>query len=247
MSITAPSPTRSIFEITSWTTVLQARQDDSDGQAALERLLTRYYGPIRRIIQIQQRCGNDQADDLTQEFFRICLERDFLKAVEPAKGRFRTFVQTCIRNFLRDQHKKTAAKKRAEDPAPLPACQVGVEGQPLVDPAAEVREPGELIDCAWARHVVGRAVARLEQHCLAEQRMEYFQELKDQLTQRDSRLVDTAKIAARLGIEESTVHVARHRLRKRLGEFIKEEIQDTVEPGGNWREELHYLMKLAGQ
>jgi RNA polymerase sigma-70 factor (ECF subfamily) len=236
----------SLFAVTSWKTVLQARRDDSEGKAALGRLLTRYYGPIQRIIQLQQRCDPDQAADLTQEFVKECLRRDFLREVGPDKGRFRTFIRRCLEYFLRDQHVKTAAQKRGGGEAPLSLHQTDEEGHPLLDPPAPAEAPGTLLDREWARQVVEQALLRLEAECRAARRAELYRELRDQLTGAEEP-TSAARTADRLGLSEGAVNVARHRLRQRLGELIAEEVQGTVAEEGDWREELQYLMQLVGK
>jgi len=236
----------SLFAVTSWKTVLQARRDDPEGKAALERLLSRYYQPIQRIIQLQQRCDPDRAADLTQEFVKECLRRDFLREVGPDKGRFRTFIRRCLEYFLRDQHVKAAAAKRGGGEAPLSLQVTDEEGHPLLDPAAETTDIGQLLDREWAREVVAAALAALEQECATARRADLFRELKGQLTGQDDP-ASAAGIGARLGLSEGAVNVARHRLRQRLGELLVEEVKGTVGEEGDWREELQYLMQLVGK
>ena len=235
----------SVFGFTSWKTVLEARRDDPDGRAAMERLLRRYYAPIHRIIQLQQRCGPGHAEDLAQEFLGDCLRRDFLRDVGPDKGRFRTFIRRCLQNFLRDQHAKAAAQKRGAGEAPLSLQVADEEGQALLDPAAEIEDPGLLLDREWARQVVASALAALERECVNARRADLYRELKGQLAA-SQEAASAAWIGARLGLSEGTVNVARHRLRQRLGELIVEEIKETVGNDGDWREELQYLMRLVG-
>jgi len=236
----------SLFALTSWNTVLQARKDDPEGKAALERLLRRYYGPIHRIIQLQQRCSPEQAEDSAQEFIKECLRHDFLREVGPDKGRFRTFIRRCLEYFLRDQHIKAAAAKRGGGEAPLSLQVTDEEGHPLLDPAAPPEDPGLLLDREWAREVVAAALASLEQECAAARRADLFRELRGQLTGQDDP-ASAAGIGTRLGLSEGAMNVARYRLRQRFGEILVEEVKGTVGADGDWREELRYLQQLVGR
>lgn len=236
-----------IFATTSWKTVLQARHDDPGGRAALERLLSRYYSPIHRIIQHHQRSHPEQAQDLTQEFIKDCLKRDFLREVGPEKGRFRTFIRGCLKNFLADQHDRATAQKRGGGAEPLSLHQTDEDGNPILDPAAETADPCENLDRAWAREVVNQALARLEAECSFARRAELFQELKGHLAGHEEPAGMSASLAARLGLKEETLYVARHRLRQRLGELIAEEVKATVCEESDWRDELRYLMQLVGR
>lgn len=243
---TTASGPPSVFAVTSWKTVLEARQNDPDGRAAMERLLRRYYTPIHRIIQLEQRCGPEQAEDFTQEFMKECLRRDFLREVGPDKGRFRTFIRRCLEYFLRDQHVKAAALKRGGGEAPLSLDMTDEEGHPLLDPAVETEDPGMLLDREWAQQVVAAALACLEGECVSARRADLYRELKGQLIGREEPATAVG-IGARLGLSEGAVNVARHRLRQRLGELIVEEVKGTVGEDGDWREELDYLMRLVGR
>src|SRR5436309_272570 len=99
------------FDQTGWTTVLQAKGGtETTRLAALERLLTRYRRPILLEMQCRARCPEIEAEELTHQFIHNCLRRDFLKNVEPEKGRFRSFIKACISNFLRDLHREKAAQ-----------------------------------------------------------------------------------------------------------------------------------------
>jgi RNA polymerase sigma factor (sigma-70 family) len=243
---TADTRQSHVFATTSWKTVLQARRHDNEGQEALDRLLRKYYTPISRIIGLQKLCSPEQTEDLTQEFIKECSRRDFLREVGPDKGRFRTFIRRCLEYFLRDQHVKATAAKRGGDEIPLSLDQTDEEGHPTLDPAGPEANPGLQLDREWAEQVVVQAMNHLEQECVQARRGELFRELKGQLTS-GLDTASTAQLAGRLGLSEGAVHVARHRMRQRLGELIVQEVQDTVGDEGDWREELNYLLGLVGK
>jgi RNA polymerase sigma factor (sigma-70 family) len=235
-----------IFVTTSWKTVLQARRDGQEGKDALERLLRKYYSPIKQIIRFQQRGTPEHAEDLAQEFIKECLRRDFLREVGPDKGRFRTFIRRCLEYFLRDQFVRANAEKRGGGETPLSLDHTDEDGNPLLDPAGPEVSPGQQLDRQWALQVVAEAMSQLEQECFQARRGELFRELKGQLIG-GIDVSTAAQLAQKLGLSEGAVNVARHRLRQRLGELIIQEVQETVADKGNWREELQYLMQLVGQ
>ena len=235
-----------LFSITSWRTVLLARDPrDTAGADALERLLTRYYPPIRRIVLLDRRCQSEQADDLTQEFIKECLRRDFLKDVGPEKGRFRTFIRRCLEHFLRDESVRSRAQKRGGGISPLPLETDGSDELHLPESVPDTLSPGEMLDLEWARHVVQTSLERLERECKAALRGALYEELKGCLVSCEE-LSGAAALAARFEMEEGAVHVARHRLRQRLGELIAEEVQATTTEHSDWRDELRYLIRLTG-
>src|SRR5262249_19135820 len=100
------------FCTTRWTTVLRAGRDLSgEGQAALERLCRDCWGPVYFFIR---RLGHDEHDarDLTQGFFAHFLERGYLRAADPGRGRFRSFLLTSVKHFLAHEWEKARRLKR---------------------------------------------------------------------------------------------------------------------------------------
>ena len=85
------------FGTTTWSLVIAAGKGD-DGGEALERLCRKHWRPIYVFIR---RSGLSPADaeDATQEFFIILLERGWLKQADPKRGSFRAFLLTLLRNF----------------------------------------------------------------------------------------------------------------------------------------------------
>ncbi len=234
------------FDQTKWSTVLRAGADDTQVRlAALERLLTRYRRPILLEFQSRARCAPLEAEELAHQFFHDCLRRDFLKDIDPARGRFRAFIKGCITNFLRDQHDKFTAQKRGGGLAPVSLDETYEDGTPRHDPAGENESPHFDLDRAWAREVLELALAELEQECVNARRGPLFVALKPFL-QGDPENGGYSAAASRLGMNEGAVRVAAHRLRQRLGELIEAEIKQTVTVAEDWRDELRYFLELLG-
>src|SRR5262245_54179657 len=100
------------FHTTHWSVVLAARAGEgiAAGQA-LARLCATYWPPLYAFIRRQGASPQD-AEDLTQEFFRHFLEGSPLTNVKPASGKFRSFLLACLKNFLANQRERAHAQKR---------------------------------------------------------------------------------------------------------------------------------------
>ncbi len=100
------------FASTHWSVVLAAR-DRATPQArqALATLCQAYWYPVYAYIRRRVDRG-DEAEDLTQEFFTLFLEKDFLGAVDRDKGKFRSFLRACCDHFLANQRDRLRAQKR---------------------------------------------------------------------------------------------------------------------------------------
>jgi RNA polymerase sigma-70 factor (ECF subfamily) len=108
-----PSTSSGAFHTTHWTVVMAARQQD-DGTAAREALASlcsTYWYPLYAFIR-RQGSSPHEAEDLTQEFFLRFLERHSLGSVRPAAGKFRSFLLTCLKNFLVNERERERAECR---------------------------------------------------------------------------------------------------------------------------------------
>src|SRR6516165_8169752 len=107
------------FASTRWSIVAAAgRKESPEARAALAVLCQTYWYPLyayarRRLARVED------AQDLTQEFFARLLEKDYLQAADPRRGKFRSFLLTAFQRFLAKEHARSAAQKRGGHRRPL--------------------------------------------------------------------------------------------------------------------------------
>ncbi len=101
------------FFATRWSVVLAAGGPDADDrrQRALEELARIYWFPLYAYARRQGHSPH-AAEDLTQEFFSILIEKHRLRHVDQSKGKFRSFLLASIKHFLANEHDKSRAQKR---------------------------------------------------------------------------------------------------------------------------------------
>src|SRR5690348_978617 len=98
-----------VFATTHWSVVLKAGEEHSrEGQAALEKLCRTYWFPL---FAFSRRKGHTEEDakDLTQQFFARLLERKDFQTVDARKGKFRTFLLTAFTHFLSNERDRSQA------------------------------------------------------------------------------------------------------------------------------------------
>src|SRR4051812_9870833 len=87
-----PTVQTPLFTTTHWSVVLAARQTKTpEATEALEKLCRAYWYPLYAFVRRRGHAPHD-AQDLTQEFFARLLEKNYLGAVDPGKGKFRSFL-----------------------------------------------------------------------------------------------------------------------------------------------------------
>ena len=240
--MTTPATTRApaAFVTTQWTRVLEARGDSPEAKAALSDLCGAYYAPVFAFIR-HNTPDEDAARDRTQEFFTRLLSRQSLGAVDPERGRFRSYLLGAVKHFLADMHERENRLKRGGGQR-HESIEPGTDTSPgLQLPDANAPSPDREFDRKWALTVLDRALAALAAEHRAAGKAEQFDALKPWLTG-DTENLSQAEAARQLGLNESAVKVAIHRLRRRFRETIKAEIGRTLSDHSQVDEELGQLL-----
>ncbi len=229
-----------VFVTTHWSVVLSARNETSPkSAAALEELCRVYWYPIYAHVR---RLGNSphDAEDLTQEFFARLLQRKYLDAAEQARGRFRSFLLMALKRFLADEWDRARAQKRGGGAVPVPIDTDLAERRFQTDCGSE--QPGDRqYERRWAMALLDRTMTRLRQEFEAAGKKVEFEQLKRFLTLGKAE-IPYATVTAELGLSESALRVAVHRLRKRFREIFREEIAHTVARTEDVAEEFRHLL-----
>jgi len=211
---------------------------------ALEGLCRAYWYPLYAFVRRQGRSPED-AQDLTQAFFAHLLRKEFLDGVGPEKGRFRSFLLACLEHFLTDEWEKSrTAKRRANCPEHRLDLEQAEERYRVEAPVEAT--PERLFERRWALDLLDRVLDRLRQGELAAGRGAVFGELQGCLL--GERPAETyAQLGTRLGMSETAVKVAVHRLRQRYRELLRDEIAHTVTRAEEVEDELRYLFEIVGR
>ncbi len=184
-----------------------------------------YWYPIYAFVR-HRGFSPEQAEDRTQDFFAYVLERDLIARADPSRGRFRAFLRTvCARHLMGDCDRQSAAK-RGGGRQRLAIDPLDAERRYALEPAHEMTAD-RIFDRTWALTLLSRVVERLRSEYDDSGRSARFEELIAVLT-RDPESTPYAEIARRLGTSEGNVRVAVHRLRRRYGVLLHEEIAATV-------------------
>jgi RNA polymerase sigma-70 factor (ECF subfamily) len=241
LPMTAPfdplgAPTGS-FPATSWTLILAAGdRGRPEAREALATLLRAYWYPIYALIR---RKGHDpdDAQDLTQAYFARLLEKGTIAAADRRQGRFRAFLRTDCQHFLIDQYRRQRARDGGA--VTLSIDTRGAEGRYRYEPADRLT-PERLFDRTWAMTLLDRVLGLLAGEYAAKGRSDVFDRLKVVLTQ-GKGTVPTATLAVQLGLTAGAVHVAVHRLRKRYGEILRDQIAATLDDPSEMDDEIRSL------
>jgi RNA polymerase sigma factor (sigma-70 family) len=214
------------FQTTHWSLVAAARDRASpEAQRALAELCELYWYPLYAFIR-RSGHNSEEARDLTQEFFARLLEKDYLADVDREKGKFRSFLLAACKDFLANERDRAAALKRGGDCTINSFDSREAESRFGKEPAHQAT-PERLYERRWALLLLQNALGQLRREFQQVGKEDVFEHLKGMLTG-EKQAERYAEVAAALAITESSVKVSVHRLRRRYGEILREQISRTL-------------------
>src|ERR1051326_1344492 len=150
----AQTPQQPLFLTTHWSVVLAAKDKASPGCfEALEILCRTYWYPLYAFIRSSGYSPHD-AQDLTQGFFERLLAKEYLRVVDPEKGRFRTFLKVALKRFLvHEWERGNAAKRGGGEPAL--SFDTGLAEQRFQAQTMHTLAPDLIYDRQWAFALLG--------------------------------------------------------------------------------------------
>jgi RNA polymerase sigma-70 factor (ECF subfamily) len=233
------------FYTTRWSLILlgaSAGTDEQESCEALAELCRIYWRPAFSFV-CRQGYGTEDAQDLTQDFFAMILQGNWLQHADEHRGRFRSFLLKSLQNFLSHATEKKRAHKRGgrvqfvswDDWMAEAPSQLSISAQAL-----DSLPPERVFDLRWAATVVEQALRRLRQECEARARLRVFKTLSGHLS---AERADTsyANLAAVLGITQAEVKDQLHNLRQRYRWLLRDEVAHTVADSADLEDEIRYL------
>jgi len=227
------------MKTTRWSVILLAGQEEgADAEKALATLCETYWFPLYAYIRRRGHSATE-AQDLTQEFFATLIDKKYVAAADQERGRFRAFLLTACKHFLAKQRDKARAQKRGGGRKPLSLDLALGESRYVAEPA-DTLTPEQLYDREWAVDLLKRVISRLEQEMLKSGKSDWFERIKVFIV---AGREDTSygEVAESLGATEAAVKMAVHRMRKRYGKLLREEIAETLEHVADVEDEIRAL------
>ena len=215
-----------------------------ESEAALEKLCRAYWQPVCSFAR-RRGWNEEDAKDLTQQFFASLLQRKDFSGLDPRKGKFRTFLLSAFTHFLANEYDRANAMKRGGGQTILSLDQFAPDELGTACPASDVA-PDTIYDMRWAQTILQAALRQLKKEMSEANKQGHLDELIHFLTA-NAAPGEYALIAQRLGVEASAAPVMVHRLRQRYRELVRAEVAQTVSSPLELEEEMRYLFAVLNQ
>ena len=232
------------FTTTHWSIVLTAQGESPAAQEALEKLCRAYWWPLYGFVR-RHGYNPDEAQDLTQGFFALLLERKDLDAIRREKGRLRSYLLTSLKHFLGKAKRRELTVKRGEGRALVPLEELLARERADLEPT-DTLSADRIYERRWALTLLEQVLGRLGEEYRVAGTAPLFEQLKQMLTDEPGR-PSQAEIAQGMSMSENAVKQAFYRLRQRYRLLLREEIAHTVAVPGDVEDELrHFVAVLQG-
>jgi len=154
------------FPETHRSVVLAARSVVPEERArALDVLVAAYWRPVFRHVRARWRQDDEDAHDLAQGFFAAALEKEWIAKFDPARGKFRTYLLTCLDGFVAKERRAGRRLKRGGGTALVPLETTDEDGETRELPLPDRTDLEAQFQREWARSLFSLAVESLRARC----------------------------------------------------------------------------------
>lgn len=226
------------FPSTQWSLVARAGGKREVARDALAQLCAHYWYPVYALFR-RLSSNVQEAEDLSQGFFAHLLDGELVAAADPEAGRFRSYLAGCCKNYMRDRHRRSAAKKRGGSYRRVPIDFIEAEKRFRREPS-HVDDPERLFVRNWAFALIEQAEKATRQSYARAGRGDLFDRLRPTIAG-DPAAERYRAIAAEFGISENVVKKTVQQIRQRYSSELRRRIAQTIIHPGEVDDEIREL------
>jgi len=205
----------------------------------MQQLVQRYWKPVYAYVRIHWAKNNEEAKDLTQDFFIWMMETGFVGRADPARGRFRAFVKVALERFLRMDQRKRRSLKRGGGKAQLSLPSDADGALPELEPLAG-RSPQQVLDEEWRDAMIRSGLGILEERLRKEGKEVYFRVFRDYYLG-EGEEIDYKRVGERHGISTTDVSNYLMHAKRRFRMIVSDLVAETVSTPEDHQEEMAQL------
>jgi DNA-directed RNA polymerase specialized sigma24 family protein len=242
------------FPSTRWSAVLAARSDDpGDRSRALEAIAAAYWKPVYKYLRVRWGKSNEDAKDLTQDFFATLFAKGYLDDFDPAKARLRTFLRICADRFVANETKAGRRLKRGGGALHVSldfdAAEAELErAKPPLEIASSEESIEGFLEKEFVRGLFGMAVEELRAFCAGRGKQVHFRlfEIYD-LEADGARPPSYAELAKEFKIAPTDVTNYLSSTRREFRRIALEKLREMTASEEEFRREARALLGVEPQ
>lgn len=231
------------FPRTRWSVIEGARSvHTEERQRALGVLVSAYWKPVYKYIRLHWNKENEDAQDLTQDFFARLLEKQLLDRFDPSRARLRTYLRVCIDGLVMNADKFSQRLKRGGEVAFWALDFESAEGELSKTQVSPPGNPEEMFAHEFARSLFGLAVDRLRRECEANGKETHFRLLELYDIEEGGKELTYEQVAQRFGIKVTDVTNYLAFARREFRRIVLEELRTMTATEDEFRREAQTLL-----
>ncbi|MBE7481507.1 MAG: sigma-70 family RNA polymerase sigma factor [Polyangiaceae bacterium] len=234
------------FPTTRHSQVLAARSDDSAERARSYQVLTlAYYRPVYKYTRLHWRKPEDDAREITHDFFVYAFESGTFARYEPDKARFRSFLRLCLDRFIGKRHRSARAEKRGGGLPALSLAFDDLEREIERTVPSEAVDPERFFETEWARYLLSSSVEALRRECSEKKRTQHFAVFERiDLCPDPSARPSYAEVAEALGVSVSDVTNRLSFARRELRRLVIDQLREITASDEELRAEAQAVLGI---
>jgi RNA polymerase sigma-70 factor (ECF subfamily) len=236
---------REAFLTTHWSLIDGVKEHIDKDQALIGLLLERYWKPVYCYLR-RKGYNNEQAKDLTQDFFHeVVLNRSLIERADQSKGRFRSFLLNALNNYLVDEKRKETAQKRIPQRNLVP---LDVSNPPVLPQNISQLGPEQCFDYAWKTDLLERALTELKQWYYGRKMKTHWYIFRDRLLRPNldgSETPTFSQLSQQYEIEDETkASNMLGTVKRQFQKILTKHVHQTVLSGDVAEEEMKEMFKF---
>ncbi|NQV35526.1 MAG: hypothetical protein HQ515_22725 [Phycisphaeraceae bacterium] len=233
------------FLTTQWSLIDGVSRGEDGERTLVSLLLHRYWKPVYCFLR-HKGYGNEEAKDLTQEFFHeVVLNRSLVSRADPAQGRFRSFLLHALDQFLIDCLRKQSAKKRIPK-AKLVSLEFTEHLE--IPQTVSLGSPEEYFNYTWKSSILDQTLELVRAGCMEQGLSIHWNIFEERVLKpifEHSEALSMKEICHRYGIaSESIASNMLVTVKRRFRAVLRRTLRDTVRSEEDVDGELKEMLSL---
>jgi RNA polymerase sigma factor (sigma-70 family) len=231
------------FPETRWSLIVASCSEQPEARRrALDTLIAAYWKPVYKYIRIRWNRENEDAQDLTQDFFAWLLEKDSLAKYDPAKARLRTYLRMCVDGMVSNQGKAAQRLKRGGGAPVLSLDFTSAESEIVRIDIASPFDVEEFFAREWMRSLFVLAIEKLKSECSLSGKEICFRVWEFYDVEDGGNDVTYAEVAARFRIKPTDVTNYLAYARRQFRRILLEQLREMTASDEEFRREASLLL-----